>query len=563
MGSELGVTADTKPHARLDHLGIWWITWATFWTICVASGMAYLIVNRRVPLLRIRGLGLSLFATTLLHLYWISCQIGYIIGPLAPGDGEYWIMGTYFPLGIALFHASNTRFLYVAKQQRRYAEGRYKEAPRVRGRGPIASFRRMTYTAKMLTLVGLGMIFQLFMTIFIYLISRKFHESWGIPGTEVHGTPMEKLGAMGRGWEWWPTCFWQLLWAWVVAPIVLWKSRHVNDTQGWRFQTFACAISGLPAVPMWLIALYVPAMEQVNQYWVPPQWICLSIFFMEIFTVFVPCWQVMAQRRLSSETKASIAQWETKSKMALNGTKSLNTGSSVIESIVTGMKSTNESVASGATGESILTMSALEYVLDRNPTPLQQFSALRDFSGENIAFLTSVAEWKSSLPVAARNSGNPTTDPQVRELVRERYNRALRIYAEFVSVRDAQFPINISGQDLKALEAVFEASARILYGDKREVDAAVPFDSWNESGEKGSVSEPSSPHADSCVEDRVQFWGDIPEAFNETVFDKAEDSIKYLVLTNTWPKFIRDHRRASGDSGELEAGNNLVNMARE
>ncbi|OJZ88824.1 hypothetical protein ASPFODRAFT_129566, partial [Aspergillus luchuensis CBS 106.47] len=38
---------------------------------------------------------------------------------------------------------------------------------------------------------------------------------------------------------------------------------------------------------------------------------------------------------------------------------------------------------------------------------------------------------------------------------------------------------------------------------------------------------------------RVQYWGEVPQTFNTTVFDRAEESIKDLVLTNTWPKFVR------------------------
>lgn len=106
----------------------------------------------------------------------------------------------------------------------------------------------------------------------MYIISRKWHRSWGIPGTEVHGSPMQQKTEMGRGWEWWPTIVWQFTWAWIVAPITLWKARHIHDTQGWRAQTIGCAVSNLHATPMWLIALYVPAFEKVNQYWIPPQW---------------------------------------------------------------------------------------------------------------------------------------------------------------------------------------------------------------------------------------------------------------------------------------------------
>ena len=46
----------------------------------------------------------------------------------------------------------------------------------------------------------------------------------------------------------------------------------------------------------------------------------------------------------------------------------------------------------------------------------------------------------------------------------------------------------------------------------------------------------------STLGDRVQYWGDIPDEFDETIFDEAEKEIKYLVLTNTWPKFVRSSR---------------------
>ena len=78
----------------------------------------------------------------------------------------------------------------------------------------------------------------------MYLVSRKFHGGWGIPGTEVTGTAMEQKAEQGRGWEWWPSIVWQFVWAWLVAPVILWKSRNINDTQGWRIQTIGCAIAG-------------------------------------------------------------------------------------------------------------------------------------------------------------------------------------------------------------------------------------------------------------------------------------------------------------------------------
>lgn len=561
MGSEFGATAHSKAQVNLDRVGIWWTCWASIWTFLVTCGMVYLFSQRNSQVLRIRGIGLSLSAVALLHLYWLSVQLGYVVAAMAPGEAEYWIMGTHLPLGVALFHASNSRFLYVAQAQRKYL-GRLSDDPPEAGRGSslFGRFKKLDYTSKMVLVVGLGMGFQLFLTILMYLISRKFHRDWGVPGSEVNGTEMEQKMDMGRGWEWWPGIFWQFIWAWLVAPYILWKSRSINDTHGWRMQTIGCAVAGLHATPMWLIALYVPGMEPVNKYFLPPQWIAISIWVLEVLTVFLPCWEVMRATNLRQETLDSIAQWEYNNNNEASGSsvKSLDTTFTVVDSVPTGLKSTSASVKSTESHESILTMSALEYVLERNPAPLQEFSSRRDFSGENVAFLTCVTEWKASLPQTA---GDGIKYDSTRQLVRERFNRAVRIYADFISTNDAEFPINISSSELKKLQNVFESSARILYGNKRDVDPVAPFDfarAAPQSADKGFEKAPNED--DKPLGARVQSWGEIPESFDGAVFDEAEKHIKYLVLTNTWPKFVKDRRSLVGAQKASESGRSVIQM---
>lgn len=282
----------------------------------------------------------------------------------------------------------------------------------------------------------------------------------------------------------------------------------------------------------------------------------MSIFFIEIFTIFLPCWEVARHQVLRQETLNLISQWEVKTKGSKSDLKSLASGSTVIGSLISRIKSLTGSVKSkDSSRDSILTMGALESVLERNPTPLQKYSALNDFSGENIAFLTSVHEWKSSLPKAAWGS-SATQDAKIKELVRERFNRALHIYAEFISVRHAEFPINISSHDLKRLAAIFEEPTRLLYGEEREVDPVTPFENpmsepaWSPT--YSEFSEKASQSTVSAIKNSVQYWGNVPEAFEATVFDAAEESIKYLVLTNTWPKFLRDHRVSMESCATLE-----------
>ncbi|RDW74252.1 uncharacterized protein DSM5745_06914 [Aspergillus mulundensis] len=552
MGSELGITPDTKPAAVYSPVAIWWVVWGCLWTAVVASGVVFLVLRRNSPILRVRSLWLSLGAIGFLHIYFWSCQFGVMIGPLMPGDAQYWIMGTWLPCGLALFHGSNSYFLHIAKLQKKYAKYSFltDSTPDVKRRqaGFLNRFRRMEYTTRVVVLVGIAMFVQILLTVLMWVISRKFHRGWGAPGTEVHGPEMAQKAEQGRGWEWWPGVFWQFFWSWVVAPLVLWNSRHIHDTQGWRSQTIGCAVSGLHATPMWLIALYVPAMEKVNAVWIPPQWICISIVFLEIFTVLLPCWEVMRHQSLHKDTLEAIKQWEARTKGNNSDNKSLGSTATMVDSMMSGWKSNSDSVLSdNSARESILNMSALEYVLERNPTPLQRFSALNDFSGENVAFLTSITEWKSLLPKALLE-GDEATDDITKEMVREAFNRALYIYAEFISTAHAEFPVNISSQDLKKLDLIFEMPARILYGDeKAEVDPATPF---NQPGMPSPTYSNFSESSVAAIKNRAQYMGDIPKAFTAGVFDDAENSIKYLVLTNTWPKFVKRQRRISTDSTE-------------
>ncbi|KAK7413127.1 hypothetical protein QQX98_008013 [Neonectria punicea] len=560
-------SGSARPQPRLDGLGIFWITFTLSWTVLVAAGMVFLYRRRDMHMLRIRGLPLSLSAVVMLHLYWGAVQTGYCYFPIAPPVVEFWIMSIWLPFGIGLFHASNSRFLYVAKTQKERFVTEKASSPRMnsdKSTTLLGRFKALDYTRKILFLVGTGMAFQLFLTVFMFLVSRKFHASFGIPGTETTGTEMHQKSQMGRGWEWWPSVFWQFFWAWIIAPVILWKARGIHDTQGWRFQTIACCLANLHATPMWLIALYVPAMAPVNDVWIPPQWIAISIMMLEIFTVFFPCWEVMRHQNLRQETLESIAQWERNNKGLGKSSRSVATGSTTMAGSVLTAWSKDGSIKT-TSGESILTMGALEHVLERNPEPLQKFSALRDFSGENIAFLRSVAEWKSSLPPAARGP-EKAQDSATQELVRERFNSALRIYTNFISSRDAEFQVNLSSQDLKKLEAVFEDPARVLYGDKREVDPATPFEMFrtpatadcsasSHGSETGIIAQPATEL--DHIGDRALYWGAIPESFDETVFNDSEASIKYLVLTNTWPKFVKDRRLSLDSDDTLESGSSV------
>lgn len=165
---DFGNTVDTKPTVRLDGLGVFWLVFAIAWTCILFCGVGFLYSRRKMQILRVRGLPLSIGSVLLLHVYWVCVTTGYVYGPVMPEVAEYWIMGLWLPFGIALFHANNSRFLYVANAQKKYARPTvepYRIYTRRAGRLSLRKsirvwWEQLDYTNKTLLTVALGMAFQ-------------------------------------------------------------------------------------------------------------------------------------------------------------------------------------------------------------------------------------------------------------------------------------------------------------------------------------------------------------------------------------------------------------------
>ena len=340
----------------------------------------------------------------------------------------------------------------------------------------------------------------------------------------------------------------------------------------------------LPASPLWLAGLYSPSMAAVGAYIPPPLWFGIFIFCMEVITLGFPIVGVFRAQSLRQETLDAIAEWE--KRQALNSADgtvaaegSLKSGSvySDTYSKTTTLKSSGDitvnSLDSSKSG--MLTMTALENALRTNAAPLLQFAALKDFSGENVSFLTHVADWRRYwfTPKAS------TADHR-----RQQFIAATHIYARFISLEFSEFPINISSREMKRLYNVFDGAAVVLYRNKRgslsseASDSATPFDAVQPDDVSATHSHvPPSPtgstfglkdldalgranlravsRMDGLYSDEKFADIEIPDTFAEIIFDPAESEIKYLVLTNTWPKFVNTGRAASQTSRDEETGN--------
>jgi hypothetical protein len=311
------------------------------------------------------------------------------------------------------------------------------------------------------------------------------------------------------------------------------------------------ALVSLHATPMFLIASYSRAFDKVNAYFPPSQW-CVDCIFhqgriltfsriqlhtmvLEGFLIFVPAYQVIKLWRTNRKVIYSNDKWEISSQsttIRVNGGDKGSTFELVEKDQVLRYAS------NGYNGDRLLTMTALNRILNEHPEPLQEFSAYNDFSGENIAFLTRVAKWKVTW------SRDLSLDQEQRA---DMYNAALKIYIDFISPRDAEFPLNLASAQLKDLEAVFEASARQVCGEAR-VYPTLPFAFEMPFTFDVPVSRENDDE-EAILESR--YTGDISRQFGVNVFDQALNHVKNLVLTNTWPKFVKEiRRRRSIDSDQ-------------
>ena len=103
----------------VDDVGIFWITLTCSYTLFLVVGIIYFWLNRSHPTIRIRKPILTIAAVLNLHVYWVLCASGYVLGPVYPEMLEFWIMSIYFPIGLALFQAANTSLLSVSRGQAR------------------------------------------------------------------------------------------------------------------------------------------------------------------------------------------------------------------------------------------------------------------------------------------------------------------------------------------------------------------------------------------------------------------------------------------------------------
>lgn len=302
------------------------------------------------------------------------------------------------------------------------------------------------------------------------------------------------------------------------------------------------------------------------------------IFLMEASVIFIPCWHIFKNRQLKKETLEIIAAWERKQ----SGNPSIRSESTrACRRSLASQKESFQSNTSNRRGE-MYTMTALEKALETNSTPLLLFSAFKDFSGENIQFLSIIQQWKTNWSSKTARNGlfrkSTPPDLQGEALRRQQFNMAVQIYSGFVSLQYSDYPVNLSSGHYKELEAMFDGTAALCNAHLPN-DSVTPFNSYWSSDRPDDVESANNISIVSTVINKstetfpamidsqqvknatslnmsnlgieVPTFVGVPDSFGPNVFNNSEESIKYMVLTNTWPKFVAARCAATAEKGTM------------
>ena len=274
-----------------------------------------------------------------------------------------------------------------------------------------------------------------------------------------------------------------------------------------------------------------------------------GLVVIQITTLLFPIAQVLKQRRDSRETQQALADFDK---------KRLGSVSTSAGSVVTG--------STGSKKGKMYPMETLDQCLDSDHGNLQQYASFYELNGENILFLAKVLKFKKQWHYTFLRSR------EMGRAERLMFRNALSIYLELVNADTAHYPINIESPIYIGLLSIF-GPATILAASKprksssASVSTVTPWDEpagdKDSDGEDGfplkavasvrpvsasSSSEHILPLPDPTEMDNVLENVIIPDKFDDKVFDAAFNSIKYMVWTGTWQRYMQSKRSSSASA---------------
>ncbi|KAI4198501.1 MAG: hypothetical protein LQ350_005230 [Teloschistes chrysophthalmus] len=300
---------------------------------------------------------------------------------------------------------------------------------------------------------------------------------------------------------------------------------------------------------------------------------------MQICTLGFPISQILKQKRGARETNRVLAEFDEK-----------RLGSSVDSDTVQGSER-SVSLKSKQRGK-MQSMESLDECLAGNRDSLQIYASVVELNGENIVFLGKVHEFRQAWQKAFHSIS--LSADESRRARDEMFRHALSIFVTLVHSGTASFPINIESPIYNHLVAIFgPATALVAKSDGSSRASSLSTTStvtpWDEPQALSPVTSPteefasfpmrnlmkrsqsnlsiggqsSSDRATSLKEQELEGDGilkedkdehdpleglPVPGDFNVKVFDAAYQSIRYMVWSETWQRYMVWKQKGNHDS---------------
>lgn len=177
-------------------------------------------------------------------------------------------------------------------------------------------------------------------------------------------------------------------------------------------------------------------------------------------------------------------------------------------------------------------MQALESTIEHRIESLIEWTASREFTAENTIFLREVRNFRRKW-----GSLRTVTTAQRRQM----HTEASLIFFTLINPFTAETPINIEYKIFKKLQRQFEG----LEYDPYMPRSRTPTDPKSPTARENVVcpwestlDRPASFESNVSASSTASTRSIVPSEFTEEIFDSAFESIKYLVFTNTWPRYV-------------------------
>ena len=312
---------------------------------------------------------------------------------------------------------------------------------------------------------------------------------------------------------------------------------------------------------------------------------------MEIVTLGFPIYQIFKHKRMARETHRALEDFDKKRIQISDDT---TTTSSIYSA-----KKTRPSLPSTISSKrgGMYPMESLDECLSTSPEDLQMYASTMELNGENIIFLTRALSFQKTCAQAFHHSCNSTTD--FRRSRTAMFRIALSIFVSLVHARTATYPINIESVIYARLDSIFGPATALVATEKQSRSSSIAtgissnVTPWDEPpGERDELGAESFPlhsltagttpptplkpafsrvsSANDSREHIVQITTvvnedgstagiggtdpldgvKVPADFDERVFEAAVKSVRYMVWTETWQRYMAWRAKL----GALEVG---------